>query len=94
VHPTYFALALAGFLALVIVSFDVVATVSLVRTNQLTCFQKIAQAVIVCSVPFIGAWLVLHLIAQSDRTVIPRLVPNDSINEYVFQLLGIESKIS
>ena len=44
-----------GFLALGSGSFDVVATVSLVRTNQLTRFQKIAEALIVWSVPFIGA---------------------------------------
>jgi hypothetical protein len=91
-HAIYFALA--PVLALVVVSFDVVATISLIRTDQLTRFQKIAQTVIVWSVPFIGAWLVLHLIAQSDRTIIPRWVPNESINEYVFQALGIESKVS
>jgi hypothetical protein len=91
-HADYFALAPA--LAPVVVSFDVVATISLIRTNQLTRFQKIAQTVIVWSVPFIGAWLVLHLIAQSDRIVIPRWIPNESINEYVFQTLGIQSKMS
>jgi hypothetical protein len=44
-------------------------------------------------VPIIGAWFVLHLIGESDRDVIPRWIPNDSINEYVFQLLGIEGKM-
>ena len=32
------------------------------------------------------------LIGQSDREVILRWIPNDSINEYVFQMLGIEGK--
>jgi hypothetical protein len=67
--------------------------VSLIRTSQLTRFQKIAQGVIVWCVPIIGAWVVLHLIGQSDRDVIPRWIPNDSVNEYVFQLLGIEGKM-
>jgi hypothetical protein len=44
--------------------------------------------------PFIGAFLVLHLIGQSDRAVIPEWFPNTAINEYVFQLLGIEGKIA
>jgi hypothetical protein len=91
---TYFLFAGAGILALVIIASNLMATVSLIRTSQLTRFQKIAQGVIVWCVPFIGAWLVLHLIGQSDRDVIPRWIPNDSINEYVFQLLGIEGKIA
>jgi hypothetical protein len=43
--------------------------------------------------PFVGAFLVLHLIGQSDRAVIPQWMPNPAINEHVFQLLGIEGKI-
>jgi hypothetical protein len=89
----YLLFAGTGMLALVIVLPDLMATVSLIRTSQLTRFQKIAQGVIVWCVPFIGAWLVLHLIGQSDREVIPRWMPN-AINEYVFQALGIEGKIA
>jgi hypothetical protein len=89
----YLLFAGTGMLALVIVLPDLMATVSLIRTSQLTRFQKIAQGVIVWCVPFIGAWLVLHLIGQSDREVIPRWMPN-TINEYVFQVLGIEGKIA
>ena len=89
----YLLFAGAGILALIIVVSDLMATVSLIRTSQLTRFQKIAQGVIVWCVPFIGAWLVLHLIGQSDREVIPRWMPN-TINEYVFQVLGIEGKIA
>jgi hypothetical protein len=69
------------------------ATVTLIRTSALTRFQKIAQGITVWLVPFIGAYLVLHLIGQSDRAVIPQWIPNPAINKYVFQLLGIEGKI-
>jgi hypothetical protein len=89
----YLLFAGTGMLALVIVLPDLMATVSLIRTSQLTRFQKIAQGVIVWCVPFIGAWLVLHLIGQSDREVIPQWMPN-TINEYVFQVLGVEGKIA
>jgi hypothetical protein len=37
---------------------------------------------------------VLHLIGQSDRAMIPQWIPNTAINEYVFQLLGIEGKVA
>jgi hypothetical protein len=70
------------------------ATVALVRTSGLTRFQKIAQGVIVWTLPFVGAFLVLHLIGQSDRAVIPGWIPDTAINKYVFELLGIEGKIA
>ena len=89
---SYFLFVGVGILGLIIVVSNLMATVSLIRTSQLTRFQKIAQGVIVWCVPIFGAWIVLHLIGQSDREVIPRWMPN-AINEYVFQLLGIEGKM-
>ena len=70
------------------------ATVVLVRTDSLTRFQKVAQGVIVWVLPFIGAFLVLRLIGQSDRAAIPEWIPDTAINRYVFELLGIEGKIA
>jgi hypothetical protein len=70
------------------------ATVALIRTSSLTRFQKIAQAVIVWVLPIVGAFLVLHLIGQIDRAVVPQWLPNPAINAYVFQLLGIEGKVA
>jgi hypothetical protein len=69
------------------------ATVALIRTSGLTRFQKVAQGVIVWMLPFAGAFLVLHLIGQSDRASIPEWMPDPAINRYVFELLGIEGKV-
>jgi hypothetical protein len=44
--------------------------------------------------PFLGAFVVLHLIGQSDRAAIPEWVPDPAINSYVFELLGIEGKVA
>jgi hypothetical protein len=46
----------------------------------------------VWALPFAGAFLVLHLIGQSDRAAIPEWIPDPAINRYVFELLGIEGK--
>ena len=90
---TYALMAVGGFVVLIVVVLNLMATVALIRASGLTRFQKVAQAVIVWTLPFVGAFLVLHLIGQSDRAVIPQWIPNPAINEYVFQLLGIEGKI-
>ena len=90
---TYALVAVGAFVALIVVVANLMATVALIRTSGLTRFQKIAQGVIVWMLPLVGAFLVLHLIGQSDRAVIPQWMPNPAINEYVFQLLGIEGKI-
>ena len=90
----YLVVGFLGLLALVVFSASLVATVSLIRTEQLTRFQKIAQTVIVWVVPIVGAWLVVYLVSQSDRRVVPRWIPNDTINDYVYQLLGFEGKIA
>jgi hypothetical protein len=87
-------MAVGGFVVLIVVVSNLMATVSLIRTSSLTRFQKIAQATIVWMVPFAGASLVLHLIGQSDRAVIPEWIPDPAINRYVFELLGIEGKVA
>lgn len=91
---TYVLVVVGGFIALVVVVLNLMATVSLIRTSGLTRFQKVTQAAIVWVVPFIGAFLVLHLIGQSDRAAIPEWIPDPAINRYVFQLLGIEGKVA
>jgi hypothetical protein len=87
-------IAVGGFVVLIVVVLNLMATVSLIRTNGLTRFQKVAQGVIVWMLPFVGAFLVLHLIGQSDRAAIPEWIPDPAINRYVFDLLGIEGKVA
>jgi hypothetical protein len=90
-----FALVAVGIIvALLVVAANLLATVALFRTSGLTRFQKVAQGVIVWMLPFIGAFLVLHLIGQSDRVAIPVWIPDPAINRYVFELLGIEGKVA
>jgi hypothetical protein len=87
-------IAVGGFVVLIVVVLNLMATVSLIRANGLTRFQKGAQGVIVWMLPFVGAFLVLHLIGQSDRAAIPEWIPDPAINRYVFDLLGIEGKVA
>jgi hypothetical protein len=87
-------IAVGGFVVLIVVVLNLMVTVSLIRTNGLTRFQKVAQGVIVWMLPFVGAFLVLHLIGQSDRAAIPEWIPDPAINQYVFDLLGIEGKVA
>ena len=90
-----YALVAAGAFVLgIVVVANVMATVALIRTNGLTRFQKIAQGVIVWVLPFLGAFLVQHLIGQSDREAIAQWIPDPAINRYVFELLGIEGKVA
>jgi hypothetical protein len=91
---TYTLLAAGAFVALMLVLANLMATVALIRTSGLTRFQKIAQGVVVWLLPFLGAFLVLHLIGQSDRAAIPEWIPDTAINRYVFELLGIEGKVA
>jgi len=80
-------------IALVAASLDVVATACLVRTAQLTRFQKVSQGVIVWLVPIIGALVVLHLLVEGDPDVVrQRWIPNDTINAYLLQVLGLEAR--
>ena len=90
----YALITVGVFVGLVVLLLNLMATVSLIRTSALTRFQKIAQAIIVWLLPFIGAWLVLHLIGQSDQAAIPQWIPDPAINRYVFELLGIEGKVA
>jgi len=55
---TYAFVAVGGFVALIVVAANLMATVALFRTSGLTRFQKVAQGVIVWMLPFIGAFLV------------------------------------
>ena len=91
---TYALIAVGAFVALIVFAANLMATVALVRTSGLTQFQKVAQGVIVWVLPFVGAFLVLHLIGQSDRAAIPEWIPDPAINRYVFELLGIEGKVA
>jgi hypothetical protein len=91
---TYLLATVGSFVALAVVLANVMATVALIRTSGLTRFQKVAQGVIVWVLPFMGGFLVLHLIGQSDREAIPQWIPDPAINRYVFDLLGIEGKVA
>jgi hypothetical protein len=91
---TYALIAIGILVAAVLVLANLMATVALIRTDSLTRFQKIAQAVIVWVLPLFGAFLVLHLIGQSDWRAIPEWIPDSAINRYVFELLGIEGKVA
>jgi hypothetical protein len=93
-RATYALIAVGAFVALIAALTNLMATAALIRTDSLTRFQKIAQGVIVWILPFIGSFLVLHLIGQSDRAAIPEWISDPAINEYVFQLLGIEGKVA
>jgi hypothetical protein len=91
---TYLFFAVCGLFVLALVVANLLATVALIRTHGLTRFQKVAQGVILWILPFVGAFVVLHLIGQSDRAAVPQWIPDPAINEYVFQLLGIEGKVA
>jgi hypothetical protein len=90
----YALVAIAVVVGLIVVVANLMATVALIRTSGLTRFQKVAQGVIVWMLPLVGAFLVLHLIGQSDRAAIPQWTPDPAINRYVFELLGIEGKVA
>ena len=90
----YTLVLMAALVGVVVVLTNLLATVALVRTSSLTRFQKVAQSIMVWLLPFFGAFLVLHLIGQSDRAAIPEWIPDPAINRYVFELLGIEGKIA
>jgi hypothetical protein len=91
---TYVLIAIGVIVGLIVVAANLTATVALIRTSALTRFQKVAQGVIVWVLPFVGSFLVLHLIGQSDREAIPEWIPDPEINRYVFELLGIEGKVA
>jgi hypothetical protein len=78
---------------LIVVLANLLATAALIWTSSLTRFQKVAQGIIVWVLPLLGAWLVLHLLGQSDRAAIEEWLPDTAINRYVFELLGIEGKV-
>jgi carbon starvation protein CstA len=87
-------IGIAALVGLFVIAANLLATVALVRTTSLTRFQKVAQGVIVWVLPLLGAFLVLHLIGQSDRVAIEEWIPDTAINRYVFELLGIEGKVA
>jgi hypothetical protein len=81
-------------IALVATGLNVVASICLVRTEQLTRFQKIAQGVVVWLVPIVGALVVLHLLVESDPNMVRhRWIPNDTINAQLLQVLGLEARV-
>lgn len=51
--------------SLVAVSADIWVLTVLVRTSQLTRFQKTAQGVFVLLAPIVGPWVVLHANAST-----------------------------
>lgn len=90
---TYFLEFIGGLLFAVALLLNVSATVALVRTKQLTIAQKTIQGFIVWILPFIGARLITQLLAESEPGITgQRWIPNDTINLYVWQALGIEAQ--
>jgi hypothetical protein len=91
----YFLLCVSVVAAVALLLINLMATVSLYRTRQLSRGQKIAQGAFVWCLPFVGASLVMHLLADGDPDVVhQRLIPNDTVNAYVLQLLGVEARAS
>jgi hypothetical protein len=91
---TYLLIAVGAFVSLAVILANLMATIALARTCALTRFQKVAQGVLVWLLPFIGAFLVLHLIGQTDKDAIPEWIPNPEINRYVLEMLGVEGKVA
>lgn len=64
--------------------FSVAATVSLSAATSLTKRQKVLQRVVAWCLPFLGAWLVLHLLAESEpRAVSTRMVGSSGLGWYI-----------
>ena len=72
---------------------NVMTTVALFRTRNLSVPQKIAQLVVAWLVPIIGARLVVYLLVEHDLAALPaRWAPNDTINHYVLTALGVPAR--
>ena len=79
-----------GVAALVL---NAIATAGLVKARPLTTAQRVAQLLVVWAVPFIGALLVIRLLAEQDPDALRRRwTPSRQINEYVNQALGIQAQ--
>ena len=91
----YFILSVVSIAALLLLMMNIIATVSVARTRQLSLRQKISQVAFVWFVPFVGAMLVTHLLAESDPSVVYRhWIPNATINAYVLQALTFQARES
>ena len=89
----YFILGIVSVAALSLLVMNTIATVCISRTRQLTLGQKIGQLVFVWCLPFVGAMLATHLLAESDpTTVYRRWFPSDTINAYVLQVLTFQAR--
>jgi len=85
--------AIAALLTIGYLWLSLIATIALIRTDDLVQFQKIIQGIVVVIIPYIGAVFVLRFLKESDEESIPkRWIPNDTINQYVRELLEIEAR--
>jgi hypothetical protein len=89
---TWIVVALSAF-GLFVLLLDVMATVSLVRSEDLSRLRKVAQLLVVWLVPVIGAHVVVRLLNESEPHAIPdRWVPNDAINAVLLGALGVTAR--
>jgi uncharacterized membrane protein YgcG len=76
-----------------VVYLNVMTTVALFRTSNLSVPQKIGQLAVTWLVPIIGARLVVYLLVEHDLAAIPaRWAPNDTVNYYVLSALGVPAR--
>ena len=54
------------FIAAFIVYLNILASVSLVKSNDLSVFQKVSQFVFVWLIPIIGSKLVLNMLSEAE----------------------------
>jgi len=53
----------------------------------------VGQLLIAWLVPIVGARLVMYLLVEHDLEAIPRrLIPNDTVNHYLFTALGVPAR--
>ncbi|GAA3917140.1 hypothetical protein [Litoribacillus peritrichatus] len=90
----YYILFLVLVILGLVIYLNVMCSIALYRTDDLEKVQKLAQALIVWFVPILGPFFILRLIHSFDESSIPsRWFPNDYINSYIRQALGIQARV-
>ncbi|PCJ16152.1 MAG: hypothetical protein COB04_11420 [Gammaproteobacteria bacterium] len=54
------------FVGIIIVYWNIVASIALVKTDELEKFQKVVQGALVWLVPILGSFVVIRLISEYD----------------------------
>ena len=86
-------IAVTGFVVFCVLFLNVIASIALFKTDELSKLQKLFQLLFVWLVPFAGSLLVLNLLSGYDPDSIPRRwVPNEKINSYLQDMLGLQAQ--